>query len=107
MLLIIHQERWGLKTMTDSELFWNVTLGKNQGATGNLDDAFIWAATGIGGQMLGRFIGDVPANERKISRLQFKDVRATVRAGRLEAVGVRRRAKSSGYHSAQYLTIAK
>jgi hypothetical protein len=56
----------GLNTMTDSEFFWNITLGENQGAAWNLDDAFIWPATGIGGQVFGRFIGDVPANERKI-----------------------------------------
>jgi len=107
MLLIIHQERWGLKTVTDSEFFRNITLGENQGAAWNLDDALIRPATGIGGQVLGRFIRDVPANERKIPRLQFENVRATVCARRLKAVGVRRRAESSGYHSAQYLTIAK
>jgi hypothetical protein len=76
-------------------MVWDIRFSENERFAGHENDAFIGAASGAGRQILRGRIGYIDPNDRKITGLKFKDIRATVQSNCPCSVLVRVRAKSA------------
>jgi helix-turn-helix protein len=77
----------------------NVRLGADQNPPWNPDNPLVRPAARPERQLPYRGLGDIRADNGEVAVIQFKDVRATIQARGLLAVGMRPRAKSSNEHT--------
>ena len=73
----------------------NVVTGKNKGSSWNTDNAFVGAAACGWRKAQYGSVGDVRADNGEIAIVEFKDVGAATRSGRLFAICMRVGADSS------------
>ena len=60
------------------DLIRNVGLGQDQGLPGNLDYALVRAATYGWRQLISSLIGDIRADDGKVTRAKFENVGAAI-----------------------------